>query len=65
MLQHIYACRGITDVAQLEKSLHGLLPFNTLTDIQDGVILLINRAKPQFSEKVYSDELLKMAKLKG
>jgi hypothetical protein len=42
-----------------------LKSFSQLSDIQDGVILLINRAKPQFSEKTYSEELIKMAKLKN
>lgn len=32
-----------------------LKSFSSLNDIQDGVILLINRAKPQFNEKIYSE----------
>ncbi len=47
MLQHIYACRGITDVAQLEKSLHGLLPFNTLTDIDKAVCRIAEALRQQ------------------
>lgn len=33
LLQRIYAARGITDVAQLDKRMQGLLPFVDLTDI--------------------------------
>lgn len=41
---------------KLPKLLRNLLKsFNTLTDIQEGVILLINRAKPEYSEKVYGE----------
>ena len=51
---------------KLPKLIRNLLKsFNTLTDIQDGVILLINKAKPENSEKTYCEELLKMAKLKA
>ena len=51
---------------KLPKLVRNLLKsFNSLSDIQDGVILLINRAKPQFNEKTYSEELLKMSKLKN
>lgn len=42
-----------------------LKSFENLKDIQDGVILLINRAKKDYSEKDYKRELLKMADLKG
>lgn len=51
---------------KLPKLIRNLLKsFDSLEDIQDGVILLINKAKPEFNEKTYSEELLKMAKLKG
>ena len=51
---------------KLPKLVRNLLKsFESLEDIQDGVILLINKAKPDFNEKVYSEELLKIACLKG
>lgn len=51
---------------KLPKLIRNLLKsFSTLADIQDGVILLINKAKPEHSEKLYCEELLKMAKLKN
>lgn len=51
---------------KLPKLIRNLLnSFESLTDIQDGVILLINRAKAEFNESTYSEEIMKMAKLKG
>lgn len=45
-----------TRADKLPKLIRNLLKsFSQLSDIQDGVILLINRAKPEFSDKTYCD----------
>lgn len=40
ILQRIYATRGVTDEAQLDKRLQALLPFHTLTDIDKACVRL-------------------------
>ena len=50
---------------KLPKLIKNLMKsFEILKDIQDGVILLINRAKQDYSQKDYSNELLKLSKMK-
>jgi len=50
---------------KLPKLIKNLMKsFESLKDIQDGVILLINRAKQDYSQKDYSNELLKLSKMK-
>lgn len=47
ILQRIYAARGITLDAQLDKRVQALLPFNTLTDIDKACVRLETALKAQ------------------
>ncbi|VEG90042.1 single-stranded-DNA-specific exonuclease RecJ [Legionella spiritensis] len=47
ILQRIYASRGITDEAQLDKRLQTLLPFDTLKDIDKACIRLETALREQ------------------
>ena len=43
ILQHIYAARGVSDIAELDKALSALLPYNTLKDIDKAVNCLADK----------------------
>jgi len=47
LLQRIYAARGITDLAQLDKRMQGLLPFVDLSDIDKACLRLEKALKEQ------------------
>jgi len=55
LLNHIYAARGVTTVTQLEYSLSKLLPYETLTDIDATVALLVEALKQQHRILIVAD----------
>ena len=55
LLRQIYANRGITSDTQLERSLKGLLHYQSLTGIDDAIALLIDALKQQLNIVIVGD----------